>query len=146
MASATASLAPDRTTRRERLTAPVATIAGLTAATVALHVRDPHQSGSWGYCPLSLLGVYCPGCGGLRAVNDLTHGDLAGAASSNLLLVVLLPVAVFFLARWALDAWQGRRRVLPPPRVVTLQATAFGLVLLGFMVLRNLPAGSWLAP
>ena len=24
------------------------------------------------------LGIHCPGCGGLRAVNDLTHGDLVG--------------------------------------------------------------------
>ena len=116
-------------------------------ATVALHLRDPHVSGSWGICPLAAVtGIYCPGCGGLRAVNDLTHGDLAGAAASNLLLVVLLPAAVFLLGRWALDAWHGRRRELPPPRVVTLQAVVLGVVLLVFMVVRNLPAGAWLAP
>ena len=48
--------------------------------------------------------------------------------------------------RWALDAWRGRRRELPTPRTATLQWTAVGLVMLGFMVLRNLPAGAWLAP
>ena len=48
------------------------------AATIALRLRDPHDSGSWGYCPWKLLtGLDCPGCGALRAVNDLTHGDLA---------------------------------------------------------------------
>lgn len=144
MATVTAATAPARVSRRERMTAPVATIAGLTAATVALHVRDPHVSGSWGYCPLSLLGVYCPGCGGLRAVNDLTHGDLAGAASSNLLLLLLAPVAVFLLARWAVDAWHGRDRgraiVLAPPALAV-----FAVVTLVFVVARNLP-GSWLAP
>ena len=82
---------------------------GLLAASVLLHLRDPHQSGSWGYCPwLMLTGTYCPGCGGLRAVNDLTHGDVAGAASSNLLFVASLPapVAVWWL-RSMLDRWRG---------------------------------------
>ena len=51
------------------------------------------------------MGVYCPGCGGLRAVNDLTNGDLGAAASSNLLLVVLLPVAVLWLLRWSRGRW-----------------------------------------
>ena len=92
-------------TRPRRVVPPVATITGLAAATLALYVRDPHASGSWGYCPISLLGFYCPGCGGLRAVNDLTHGDLAGAVSSNALLVLAMPFAVFLLARWAIDAW-----------------------------------------
>lgn len=147
MTTVSAPATPDRASRRERMVAPVATIAGLAAATVALNLRDPHVGGSWGICPLqAVTGIYCPGCGGLRAVNDLTNGDLAGAASSNLLLVVLMPVAVLFLGRWALDAWRGRRRELPSPRAATLQWTAVGLVMLGFMVLRNLPAGAWLAP
>jgi hypothetical protein len=131
-------------TRSRRVVAPVATIAGLTALTVALYLRDPHASGSWGYCPISLLGFYCPGCGGLRAVNDLTHGDLAGAVSSNALLIFAMPVAVFLLTRWVVDAWRGRQRGLPTLSswpglsVVIVLITVFTLV-------RNLP-GSWLAP
>ncbi|MFI2707066.1 DUF2752 domain-containing protein, partial [Nocardioides sp. CER28] len=71
----TALLAPESPlTRRERLRLPLLTVGGLGAATLALYLRDPHQRGSWGVCPLSLAGIYCPGCGGLRAVNDLTHG------------------------------------------------------------------------
>ena len=67
-----------RPTRSERMLGPVLTIGGLTAATVALHLRDPHVSHSWGVCPLyALTGIYCPGCGGLRGVNDLTDGHLA---------------------------------------------------------------------
>ena len=81
--------------------------------TLALHLRDPHESGSWGLCPFSALtGLYCPGCGGLRAVNDLTHGDLMGAASSNLVFVVLVPVIVVLWLRWTGRAWAGGR----PPR------------------------------
>ena len=63
--------------------APTALVGGLGLATLALHLRDPHDSYSWGLCPSSVLGLACPGCGGLRAVNDLTNLRLADAASSN---------------------------------------------------------------
>jgi hypothetical protein len=131
--------------RWQRVRGPVVVLGGLGLATVALHLRDPHQSGSWGYCPSALLGVYCPGCGGLRAVNDLTRGELGAAASSNLLLVVLLPLLVFLLGRWALDRWTGRVRQ-PDPRRVQVLVVGAGIAALVFTVLRNLAVGSWLAP
>jgi hypothetical protein len=135
---------PATRTRSRRLIAPLATITGLAAATLALYVRDPHASGSWGYCPISLLGFYCPGCGGLRAVNDLTHGDLAGAVSSNALVMLAMPFAVFLLARWTVDAWQGRQRGLPTLSSRPGLSVVIALITV-FALLRNLP-GSWLAP
>jgi hypothetical protein len=130
--------------RWRRVVAPLATIGGLAVATAALHFRDPHVSGSWGYCPLSLMGIYCPGCGALRAVNDLTHGDLAGAASSNALLLLAMPVAVFVLARWTVDAWQGRQRGRTVLSALPVLSIGVALAVV-FTVARNLP-GSWLAP
>jgi hypothetical protein len=137
--------APDASAARwRRLSAPVATVGGLALATVALHARDPHVRGSWGVCPLASMGIYCPGCGGLRAVNDLTHGDVLAAASSNLALVVVLPFAVAGLLAWVAARWRG-----VPLRVGARVAAPVGwsaLALLAvFTVLRNLP-GSWLAP
>lgn len=137
---------PAALSRRERMRAPVLTIGGLAAATLALRLRDPHQQGSWGICPLAAMGVYCPGCGGLRAVNDLTHGDLAAAASSNLLLVVAMPFVVLLLGRWAWDRWRGVRRRAPETAPSVLATAAFIVLALGFTVLRNLSAGAWLAP
>ena len=131
--------------RRERMRAPVATIGALALATLALHLRDPHERGSWGFCPSAALGVDCPGCGGLRAVNDLTNGDLAAAASSNLAFVVVLPFLLVGLTVWLVARWRGRP-VQVSSRVVRPVAYA-GLALLAvFTVLRNLPIGSWLAP
>jgi hypothetical protein len=138
------AVSPAARTRAQRVVAPAATIAGLVAATGALYLRDPHASGSWGYCPISLLGIYCPGCGGLRAVNDLTHGDLAGAASSNALLLLAMPVAVFLLARWTIDAWRGRQRGLPALSSWPVLSVGIALTTV-FTVARNLPE-SWLAP
>ena len=37
--------------RLRRLASPLAAGAVAALGTVALHVRDPHSSGSWGYCP-----------------------------------------------------------------------------------------------
>ncbi|HEX6249549.1 MAG TPA: DUF2752 domain-containing protein [Nocardioidaceae bacterium] len=136
----------DPATRRERVTAPVLLAGAVLGASVVLHLRDPHQSGSYGFCPwLVLTGTSCPGCGGLRAVNELTHGDLASAASSNLLLVGSLPLLVVLWAGWFRARWRGLRDGVGQRRQV-LWAVAVGVVVLVFWVARNLPGLEWLAP
>lgn len=130
--------------RARRLAAPLGSAALALTATAALHARDPHVGGSWGYCPTALVGLACPLCGGLRAVNDLTHLDLAAAASSNLLLVIALPVVVVLWGRRVAACWRGGAAMAPlaAPAAVWW-ALALGVAL--FTLLRNLP-GSWLAP
>jgi hypothetical protein len=131
--------------RWRRVRPPVLLAAGVLGASVLLHLRDPHRSGSWGYCPwLMLTGTYCPGCGGLRAVNDLTDGDVVGAASSNLLLVALLPVAAGVWLRSVTDRWRGVARAVGSRRQVVL-GSCFLVLALAFAVLRN-TAVPWLAP
>lgn len=132
--------------RWQRVQRPLLTVAAGGLAATALHLRDPHASGSWGYCPSNLLfGVYCPGCGGLRAVNDLTHLDLGAAASSNLLFVASLPLIAWLVGRWTLAAWRGEEY---RPRVFETRGfyVVLVVVLLTFAVVRNLPQGAWLAP
>ncbi len=132
--------------RARRVAAPLLLAGGLLAASLALHVRDPHQSGSWGYCPwLVLTGTACPGCGGLRAVNDLTHGDVAAAFSSNALLVASLPVVAGLWTRSVVHRWRDERVPLPPAAVAWAGGAALVLLLL-FWVVRNLPFASYLAP
>jgi Protein of unknown function (DUF2752) len=143
-ASPTASAASEAS-RWQRMAAPVYTIGGLGLVTVALHLRDPHDRGSWGQCPSAALGLWCPGCGGLRAVNDLTNADVASAASSNFAFVVVVPFLVLGLAVWAVGRWRGRT-VHVPSSVVRPVAYASLALLAVFTALRNLPAGSWLAP
>ena len=81
-------------------------MAGLGA--LALRLRDPHESGAWGVCPFhAMTGAWCPGCGSLRAVNDLTHGDVLAAASSNLVFVLALPVLALLWVGWVRHSWAG---------------------------------------
>ena len=118
---------------------------GVAALTWALHVRDPHSPGSWGFCPTALMGFACPGCGSLRAVHHLTDLDVAAAAASNLLLVVAAPVALVWWV-WALV--RSVRGVSRPwaVRVPVWTWWVLGALTLVFTVLRNTPAGAWLAP
>ena len=142
----TATLPARPETRSRRLQGPTLLAGGVLGASLLLHLRDPHQGGSYAYCPwLLLTGTYCPGCGGLRAVNDLTNGDLAAAASSNLLFVASLPVLVLWWASTVRDRWQGRVRQVAARRHGLL-AVAFLVVALVFAIVRNLPFGAWLAP
>ncbi|MGA8987690.1 DUF2752 domain-containing protein [Aeromicrobium sp.] len=119
-------------------------VAGLAAATL-LHLYDPHQSGSYGFCPfLVLTGHPCPGCGGLRAVNDLSRGDLVGAISSNALVVALVVILAVTWGRWIGRRLQGTRDQM---FVLTTRVGLSTIALLVvFGVLRNTPWGSWLAP
>ena len=118
--------------------------AGLSGA-MLLHVRDPHDEGTYGLCPfLALTGHPCPGCGGLRAVNDLTHGDVLSALSSNLLAIALVATLAVVWVSWTVRRGRGvdtpmmvfNERFLWPTLVVAL---VFGVV-------RNTTWGAWLAP
>jgi len=128
-----------------RLRAPALIGLGAAAAFTALRLRDPHTEGSWGFCPfLAMTGRPCPGCGGLRAVNDLTHGDVIGAISSNALAVALVVVLAAAWVIWVVRALRGSS----DPMIQLGHRT--GLLVIGliavFGVVRNLPFGTWLAP
>ena len=135
-----------RADRWQRIQLPVLLAGGILGVSVLLHLRDPHRSGSWGYCPwLLLTGTYCPACGSLRAVNDLTRGDVAAAASSNLVLLGAVPVFAVWWLRSLVDGWRGTRRRRPAHHQRVL-AVAAVTVAVAFTVFRNTPAGAWLAP
>ena len=132
-------------TRSRLLRDPVVVgIAGVAAATL-LHVRDPSVDGSYGFCPfLELTGRPCPGCGGLRAVSALTHGDVVGALSSNLLAVALAVILIVVWAAWVVRRARGTNA---PMLVMSDRALVIVLVVaLAFGVVRNLPWGAGLAP
>jgi hypothetical protein len=110
-----------------------------------LHVHDPHQSGSYGFCPFLLLtGQPCPGCGGLRAMNNLTNGDAVGAISSNAMAVVLLVVMGGAWVVWFYRRWRGN----PAPLLALNSPVLWGLLaaFAVFGVFRWTPWGAWFLP
>ncbi len=120
--------------------------AGVGLGAVALlAVRDPHVEGSYGYCPVyALTGLYCPGCGGMRAVHNLTEGRVLDALHSNLIAVPLLFGLALWVGSWIVRAWRGERLVLPRIERTTMYAL-LGLIAV-YSVLRNTPWGGWLTP
>lgn len=143
--AATTVRATDAQARRRRMVPPLLVAGGITAATIALHLRDPHAQGSWGLCPSAALGFSCPGCGGLRAVNDLSNLRILDAASSNLLFVATIPLFAWVFWRWSVGRWSGRAWE-PDSRTVARVSAVMIAVMVVFSVVRNTPAGAWLAP
>ncbi|MCL2668183.1 MAG: DUF2752 domain-containing protein [Micrococcales bacterium] len=120
-----------------RMRWPLVCAAGAGAGAVALLMRDPHQSGSWGFCWMHITtGMYCPACGGLRGTASMLHGDLAGAWADNPFWFVLAPVLVAVWAVWLVQTGRGRPLAW---RVPTWVWIVFGVVFVLFGVVRNLP-------
>jgi len=120
-------------------------VAGLAGAGLGyLAMFDPNRPGHYPACPfLFLTGYYCPGCGGLRALHDLIHGQLAAAWSENLLVVLAVPVVVALWLDWTRNRLWGKRNRLYIPAWVAWSAL---VLVLAFWGLRNLPEMHWLAP
>ena len=47
-------------------------------------------------CPwYALTHTYCPGCGTLRGINHMLHGDILGLIKSNKMAVIFVPILVW---------------------------------------------------
>lgn len=127
------------------LAAPFVTGALGAGAVLLLAVRDPHEAGAYGTCPfLALTGLPCAGCGGLRAVHDLTQGDLGAALTSNALAVVAVLLGTGLWLRWTVRRAAGEDVPLVERGGRLVVAVTVVLVLFG--VLRWLPGTGVLGP
>lgn len=104
---------------------------GLPAALALLallYFHSPESPGSfWPRCLFhALTGLYCPGCGGTRALYWLLHGEFFRSLRYNLL---LLPMGGYLLGLLWVPSLSRR----------TDLACGVAAVLLLFFLLRNLP-------
>ncbi|OIN80096.1 DUF2752 domain-containing protein [Mycobacterium malmoense] len=124
---------------RLTLGAPLLVAASSTLVCAAVWVGDPTTpNGPLPVCPTkALLGIDCPGCGSLRMVYSLLHGNLPAAARFNALGLVALALLVWAYLAWTygrvvgrrIASWQHHRRAA----VVTL------LLVAAWFVVRNIP-------
>jgi hypothetical protein len=98
-------------------------------------------------CPFhAITGYYCPGCGTVRALHSVFHGQLLDGLQYNPLAVLLLPFLAYGLLLRITQLWNVN--VLPR---VTLSSRFISLSLaavLVYMVIRNIPVYpfTYLAP
>ncbi len=91
-----------------RCAAPVATALAALGAVGTIATVDPGEPGHYPLCPLlATTGLYCPGCGSLRAVHALAHGDAATAWSRNPLTTLAVPLLIVLWVRWLARSVQG---------------------------------------
>jgi|SRR6516164_1627079 hypothetical protein len=98
---------------------------------------DPARNDFYPTCLFhKTTGLLCPGCGSLRAVHQLLHGNLSSAFHFNALLVISLPLLLWFSARFAFKTSRHE------PFSCSLK-WVWVLITAGilFGILRNLPLG-----
>jgi len=120
-------------------------------ASAFLYAVDPNRHAVYPQCLLyNATGIYCAGCGATRAIHALLHGRVIEALHDNALFVTVLPLLLFVVGSYMLTAWNAN--AWPQVHVdggrLTRRGIGIALLLIGFMVARNLPGWpfEWLRP
>ena len=103
-----------------------------------LFVFNPAEGSFYPPCLFhKLTGFHCPGCGSLRAVYQLLHGNLPAAFGLNPLMVLSLPfLGYWFISRYVLVGRNQRSvgRIIP-----VFWIWVIFLIIILYWILRNLP-------
>ena len=119
---------------RRRLALVLLALAAATALVIA--VFDPARYPFYPDCPLhAATGLKCAGCGTLRALHELTRGQVAEALRLNPLITIVMPLVALALVNEARILAGRRRWLLPVPLGKAMAAIL--LLLLVFVVARN---------
>ncbi len=137
-----------RRERRERLGllgAPAAVAGAAMAGVGLLSVLDVSQTSLLPPCPfLAITGLWCPFCGGTRAVDALAAGDVAAALGLNLLVVLAVPLVMAEWLRWTAGRARGQQTSFM--NVSTRVLAVVTTITILYAVLRNIPGLEMLAP
>ncbi len=125
---------------KRRLLAPIATGVLAVGACTYLALVNPNDAGHYPVCPSrALFGIDCPGCGGMRGMYCLMHGDVAGALNHNVLLFAIVPIAIALWILWLVRSIRGVYPAVNQRQFKHRNTMLIGglVVLLAFGVIRN---------
>ncbi len=119
----------------------------IVGALATLYLFNPASSGIYPPSPFrELTGLYCPGCGTLRALHQLLNGHFWTAFGLNPLMIISLPFMVYSYFSYAIKTFTGKypMEVIISPKLIWFLLQA----ILAYWVVRNIPFApfSWLAP
>ena len=128
-------------------TGTLLSLSGLAAGMALLFWFDPNRFPFYPVCYFHRwTGWNCPGCGGLRGVHALLHGQVLAALRDNPLVMLAIPWVAIAGGRRIFRQVQGRALAWPgigPGKVAWILAG-----LLVFTILRNIPCApfTYLSP
>ena len=117
---------------------PLVLGAGTAAGLALLFACDPATTSIYPPCPFrTLTGLRCPGCGTLRALHQLLHGNVMAALRLNPLMVLSLPLLAYCFVGDFVHEVSGYR--LPTLRIGPGPVWVLLVVILTFWIVRNIP-------
>jgi Protein of unknown function (DUF2752) len=121
------------------LGAPLLVAATSTLVCAAIWAGDPTTPhGPLPVCPTkALFGIDCPGCGSLRMLYSVMHGDLLAAAKFNALGLAALVLLIWAYVVWSYGRAVGRR--VPSWQHHRWSAVVTLSLVCAWFVLRNIP-------
>lgn len=108
--------------------------------------RHPTQYSFIGPCPsLRFMGLYCPGCGSLRATYSFLHGDFLAIFRYNPLYIPLICCVVFLYVKRVYE-FVFRTKVAFKGEMAVYKGIA--IVVITFFLVRNIPISAldWSRP
>jgi len=113
--------------------------AGAALVCGAVWIADPTTPGGvLPVCPTkALLGIDCPGCGSMRMLYSVMHGDMFAAVKFNAVALAALALLVVAYGAWTYARVTGRR--ISGWQHYRWSAVATLVVVTIWFVVRNLP-------